>query len=256
METHGITRVIQCDLCSTSFLTDDELKVHVELLHTNLSCFKCEICSETANSLNKLKEHVKYTHNLTCSDCWKVCENSQELNHHISQCLNERKRKRMETSLLLDETCDKCDKLIESNTKLEDQISLSHGVNENHLREFTKLQAKFNEITEDLKKKEEDVIALDMKLKNADHEKETLKLDMEKKDLENLGFKNDIKALKRELEMKDVNDIITEKNEEIERGKLIIQEKEKIIKKLKETHKKDLKEVLTTYIQGIKMVEK
>ena len=43
--------------------------------------------------------------------------------------------------------------------------------------------------------------------------------------------------------MNDTNDIINEKNEEIERGKLIIQEKEKNIKKIKEAHKKEVQEI-------------
>ena len=197
-----------------------------------MSSFKCEICTVTFNSADTLKQHVKSTHNLTCFDCWKVCTNSQELNHHLSQCLTERKGKRMETSLLLDETSEKSDKLIESKTKLKEQLFQSHEVSDKYKQELVELQIKLDDSKEQLKKKENEMNELVTKLKIVEHEKDVFKLDMEKKDLENLNLKNDIKALKRDNENKDSNDIITEKNEEIERGKLIIQEKEKSIKKM------------------------
>ena len=55
-----------------------------------------------------------------------------------------------------------------------------------------------------------------------------------------LQLKNDIKALRRELKTSDVYGLLTEKNDQIERGKLIIQERDKSMKKLKEVHSKEL----------------
>ena len=41
-------------------------------------------------------------HHLSCVDCWKVFNDKDELSKHSSNCQNERKRKRMDASLLLD----------------------------------------------------------------------------------------------------------------------------------------------------------
>ena len=53
---------------------------------------------------------------------------------------------------------------------------------------------------------------------------------MKRKDVEALQLKNDLKVLKRELDSNDVDGLITEKNDEIERGKLIIQDRDKSLK--------------------------
>ena len=69
------------------------------------------------------------------------------------------------------------------------------------------------------KYKEDDRVRdLHARLISVEEENSNLKLDIEKANLENLGLKNDMSVLKRELEIKDTNDIINEKNEEIERG--------------------------------------
>ena len=44
--------------------------------------------------------------------------------------------------------------------------------------------------------------------------------------------------MKSERDSRNIDSVITEKNDEIERGKLNIQEREIAIKKMKETHKK------------------
>ena len=99
-------------------------------------------------------------------------------------------------------------------------LSQSHEANEKYKEEIKELKAKIDDANVKLKKNDDRVRDLHARLISVQEENSNLKLDIEKTNLENLGLKNDMSVLKRELEMKDTNDIINEKNEEIERNKL------------------------------------
>ena len=111
-------------------------------------------------------------------------------------------------------------------------LSQSHEANEKYKEEIKELKAKIDDANVKLKKNDDRVRDLHARLISVQEENSNLKLDIEKTNLENLGLKNDMSVLKRELEMKDTNDIINEKNEEIERN----------MNKIKETHKKEIHE--------------
>lgn len=112
-------------------------------------------------------------------------------------------------------------------------LSQSHEANEKYKEEIKELKAKIDYANVKLKKNDDRVRDLHARLISVQEENSNLKLDIEKTNLENLGLKNDMSASKRELEMKDTNNIINEKNEEIERN----------MNKIKETRKKEIHEI-------------
>ena len=105
-----------CNICKFKEIDGAKLREHIVAVHgdnsntlTLISKDACEICSMTFITQNELVEHVQNVHNLSCPDCWKSFKDSNQLSIHVNQCMNDRKRKRMEASLLLDDSCDKCD---------------------------------------------------------------------------------------------------------------------------------------------------
>ena len=235
-----------CNMCKFKGMDGAKLREHIVAVHgdnSNTLSSVCEICSMTFITQNELMAHVQNVHNLSCPDCWKSFKDSHQLSIHVNQCMNDRKRKRMEASLLLDDSCDKCDKTTEANTTLKEHLSQKHGENEKLQKDLIELQSRFDVINEELKKAKDEISEVDKEVKNVIQENKTLKLDKEKMELENLSLKNDLKVLEKEVNTNDIDGVIADKNDEIERGKLIIQEKEKTLKKVKEAHKKEVQEI-------------
>ena len=145
----------------------------------------------------------------------------------------------MEASFLLD-VCDKCEENIGQKNKFKEQVDDKVRMLESVKDELSTARKTCEEYKDDVNKKISEIASLQNEICKVKKEKDSLSLEIEKKDLENLQLKNDIKAMTNNADSHDVNGILEEKNDEIERGKLIIQERDKTIKKLKENHKKEV----------------
>ena len=84
---------------------------------------------------------------------------------------------------------------------MNDQLSQSHEAIEKYKEERKELKAKIDDANEKLNKNDDKFRDLDARLISAQEENSNLKLDIEKSNLENLSLKNDMKVLKRELEI-------------------------------------------------------
>ena len=194
------------------------------------------------NNADDLKLHVSAMHNLACKDCWKVFSSTNELSAHFGNCQSDRKRTRMEASLLLD-VCDQCEDNFAQKNELKEHLEATKLSLENAKENNCNLKQTCSENKTEIDQKSAEVMSLKKDINTVTKARDELKTENELRNLENLELKNDIKVLRREIDSNDPNGLITEKNEEIERGKLIIQERDKTIKKLKENQKKEVQEL-------------
>ena len=70
----------ECDLCSKSFLTYENLRLHKKQVHANIPT-KCEICNKEFSSKIYERQHFRYVHKrqnkcFRCNKCNKEYSNS------------------------------------------------------------------------------------------------------------------------------------------------------------------------------------
>lgn len=79
-------RVYICPVCTISFDTSYDLKVHMNKTHVDDMKFACHICGKPKISQMKLDEHIANVHDtphVTCDICKKVLKSKSHLRQHI-----------------------------------------------------------------------------------------------------------------------------------------------------------------------------
>jgi hypothetical protein len=94
---HRKKKAFQCEICSWGFVTPSRLKSHTDQVHNKIKPFKCEICSKGFGSGANLKTHNDTVHKKIKSYkreiCSKALSNKSKLNKHIEKIHNNLKLK-------------------------------------------------------------------------------------------------------------------------------------------------------------------
>ena len=112
---------IQIPKCGKNFGTKDELKTHMQTIHTQESDFACRNCNKTFKEIDEMKKHELINSSMVaikCDECSVSFSEQEELEKHITMVhkyksfedkdrLKEHKKSHEKYALL---KCDKCEK--------------------------------------------------------------------------------------------------------------------------------------------------
>ena len=83
-----ITKIHQCNICSETFTTEENLNIHIKSSHTEQNMIKCNQCNETFKTEESLNIHEVTNHiqviTFQCETCTKTFPSEEYLNVHIS----------------------------------------------------------------------------------------------------------------------------------------------------------------------------
>ena len=215
-DTNSTTKAL-IDLTSEKELVNEEDPY-------DFKCFKCDFRHKVKHNL---EDHVAKNHEFICNLCDISFDEKTNLENHDNEVHNTRgtKRHRFDTSLLLDpRPCPNCEI---SNTELEN---------------MKKNQAKVQEELEEANKK---LDKANIELNDCKTELETVKKEASDSNKANKVLETELSKCNEELvklkaQPSELQEAISKKDEDYQLIKQMVVDRDKKIKKLEESHKKDL----------------
>ena len=239
------TSTYRCETCLVNDVTtiqSGDLLENENILQLSLlydSSEPCTLCAEIFETGTQLQNHISVKHILQkdkfqCSVCNDSFQDEDELKMHNDSKHEVRKRLRGDTSLL-EGRCD-CREVNRENEELKNEVKA-----EKESREVVKLE---------LEAAKNDIIKKTERIQNLE---EMAKIELENKKEEVNKLKEKIKNIEEALALKEVETDnlkkeneslrkIPEPNQELQRLRVIIQDREKAFKKAEEEHKKEIVE--------------
>ena len=192
------------DICVVDAIAELEELSSPETYH----CQTINSCNFTSNNVEDLNAHISETHEIVCNECEQIFTDPKSLADHCNQEHSKRgaKRNRPETSLLFDaRICIKCDQLSQENTDLRTNT--------------TSLNTVILENKENLEK---------------------LNKDIEERNTIIANLTDEVTRLRAEAENSTIHSDLKKRNEEFELMKQMVVERDNSIKKLQDTHQKEV----------------
>uniref|UniRef100_A0A1B6J4Z5 C2H2-type domain-containing protein n=1 Tax=Homalodisca liturata TaxID=320908 RepID=A0A1B6J4Z5_9HEMI len=108
----------KCPTCSEEFLSDAPLRMHLENVHGIVKIFSCDICTKTFKTPENLRLHVK-SHSTIMSFFCDICDKGFKQKHHIEQHMITHSDERPIS-------CSLCDETFKRKTHLKQHIKSAH----------------------------------------------------------------------------------------------------------------------------------